>query len=389
MTDKCKRYDAYLQDPSTPIPKTSAWRHKKQHANEAASVSRSNVKYGTGIKRRRLYNIDASVSIPRQTKWRWKKSKFAQVTQDNNGAREDSLSQNISDTDSGDCDESDDTCSADISDIDLLDNFQTDTDNNELDNEHQCINVEFRMGTSNQQEYTCDSDAGQGESHESSYDSEGPSNGSSKDTDSEGGVSSHVTVDDDILSSSEIGSDQISISSQDKLYDGSKINVQTSWYAMMKYAMSNHLSYKAIEDLISLMQIHCPKPNKLPPNFYHLKKELEKLQSYTVQHFCADCHLKISSEMLKCSNKKCSGRVCDMVLLPLENCIRELYEKHDHFLYPFKRIQDSQYLRDMHDGQAFTDLMSPGNFLSTPQSTGLVILYRYSNHRREVFGLSI
>ena len=48
-------------------------------------------------------------------------------------------------------------------------------------------------------------------------------------------------------------------------------------------------------------------------------------------------------------------------------------EKHDHFLYPFKRIQDSQYLRDMHDGKAFTDLMSPGNFLSTPQSTGLVL----------------
>ena len=48
-------------------------------------------------------------------------------------------------------------------------------------------------------------------------------------------------------------------------------------------------------------------------------------------------------------------------------------EKHDHFLYPFKRIQDSQYLRDMHDGKALTDLMSPGNFLSIPQSTGLVL----------------
>ena len=42
----------------------------------------------------------------------------------------------------------------------------------------------------------------------------------------------------------------------DKLYNGSKINAQTSWYAMMQYAMSNHLSYKAIEDLISLMQVY-------------------------------------------------------------------------------------------------------------------------------------
>lgn len=42
----------------------------------------------------------------------------------------------------------------------------------------------------------------------------------------------------------------------DKLYHGSKINAETSWYAMMHYAISTHLSYKAIEDLIALLQVH-------------------------------------------------------------------------------------------------------------------------------------
>uniref|UniRef100_A0A1X7VWP4 Uncharacterized protein n=1 Tax=Amphimedon queenslandica TaxID=400682 RepID=A0A1X7VWP4_AMPQE len=49
--------------------------------------------------------------------------------------------------------------------------------------------------------------------------------------------------------------------------------------------------------------IHGPKPNKLPSKHLPPKKGIEKPQSYTVQHCCTDCHLKISSEMQKCSNK--------------------------------------------------------------------------------------
>ena len=40
------------------------------------------------------------------------------------------------------------------------------------------------------------------------------------------------------------------------LFEGSRINARTSWYAMMQFAISNHLSYKAIEDLIAFMQVY-------------------------------------------------------------------------------------------------------------------------------------
>lgn len=39
------------------------------------------------------------------------------------------------------------------------------------------------------------------------------------------------------------------------LYEGSKISATTSWYSLMHYAIINHLSYKAIEGLIALMQV--------------------------------------------------------------------------------------------------------------------------------------
>ena len=53
--------------------------------------------------------------------------------------------------------------------------------------------------------------------------------------------------------------------------------------------------------------------------------------------------------------------------------IQFFVEKHDSFQYPFKRKQDDESLRDVHDGTAFSDLMTPGNFLSDHNSTGLVL----------------
>ena len=73
-----KKYKSYLQDPSNPVPKTSAWRcsRKEKHVNTSVSSNNDSspvIKFSEMRKRRRLYNIDASVSIPRQTMWRWKK----------------------------------------------------------------------------------------------------------------------------------------------------------------------------------------------------------------------------------------------------------------------------------------------------------------------------
>ncbi len=39
------------------------------------------------------------------------------------------------------------------------------------------------------------------------------------------------------------------------LYDGSNIKKTTSWHSIMHYAVSNRLSYKAIEEFIDLIQV--------------------------------------------------------------------------------------------------------------------------------------
>ena len=42
----------------------------------------------------------------------------------------------------------------------------------------------------------------------------------------------------------------------DGLYLGASLSKTTSWYSIMYYAVSNHLSYKAVEDLIALMKVY-------------------------------------------------------------------------------------------------------------------------------------
>ncbi len=52
-----------------------------------------------------------------------------------------------------------------------------------------------------------------------------------------------------------IGNQQNTGAMHDLLFEGGSINTTTSWYAVMHYALSHHLSYAAIEDLIALIKV--------------------------------------------------------------------------------------------------------------------------------------
>ena len=40
------------------------------------------------------------------------------------------------------------------------------------------------------------------------------------------------------------------------LYEGARINAETSWSVIMKYAVTHKLSYSALGDLIDLVKVH-------------------------------------------------------------------------------------------------------------------------------------
>ena len=69
------RYKQYLVNPSIPVPKTTAWRHKKDLPAIFEKEDSFSGITGTGNlgKRRRHYNIRSDAKVPRQTAWSWKK----------------------------------------------------------------------------------------------------------------------------------------------------------------------------------------------------------------------------------------------------------------------------------------------------------------------------
>ena len=58
----------------------------------------------------------------------------------------------------------------------------------------------------------------------------------------------------------------------------------------MQYASANKLTYTAISELVKLLNIVCPAPNKLPSCFYKLKKFFKKFSAgFKHQKVCTKC----------------------------------------------------------------------------------------------------
>ena len=78
-----------------------------------------------------------------------------------------------------------------------------------------------------------------------------------------------------------------------KIYSESDISLCAANCAIMKFATSNHLTYSAINDLLTLLKFLCPKPNIIPSTIYKLKKFFnDHTIPYTSQTYCTKCHQK-------------------------------------------------------------------------------------------------
>ena len=64
-----------------------------------------------------------------------------------------------------------------------------------------------------------------------------------------------------------------------KIYDGASISIMSLNCLIMNFSTKHNLTYNAIDDLLDLLKLICPKPNEIPPTIYKLKKFFEKLQN--------------------------------------------------------------------------------------------------------------
>lgn len=84
----------------------------------------------------------------------------------------------------------------------------------------------------------------------------------------------------------------------DLLYDGAQITCDESMLLTMAFALRHKISLAAVDDLLELLRIHCPKANSVVPNIAQFQQHFRKLNHPIKQHFCCpniNCQVYVSS----------------------------------------------------------------------------------------------
>ena len=91
-----------------------------------------------------------------------------------------------------------------------------------------------------------------------------------------------------------------------QLYEGSVQTAYSSSVLLLQYKMRHRLTDEALEDLLQIIQMHCPSPNQCPTSVYKLNKFFPQM-TYQIElhHFCSQCRESIDSESKNnaCNNK--------------------------------------------------------------------------------------
>ena len=94
---------------------------------------------------------------------------------------------------------------------------------------------------------------------------------------------------------------------------GSTVTVASAVCAIMQFCLHNSLTFKAINELLKLLQILCVAPNKLPRSSFTLKKFFSQFTTINYEHYklCSSCKEKIDN--CKC-NTPSSGDLLEIAI---------------------------------------------------------------------------
>ena len=112
------------------------------------------------------------------------------------------------------------------------------------------------------------------------------------------------------------------------LYDGADITICGAYCCIMQFASANKLSYTAISELIKLLHVLCPVPNKLPSSFYMLKKFFKQFNvDFEHQRICTICSTPMEVGESNCPTCADSGNynpeaVGDLVHIPIQKALK-------------------------------------------------------------------
>ena len=122
---------------------------------------------------------------------------------------------------------------------------------------------------------------------------------------------------------------------EDLVFSNCPITKSTSNLLILQYATRHNLTQEALADLLSLLSIHCPSPNIVPPSVYSFQKHFSFLYpNITLHYFCSKCLQQVPGKAVSaCPNTNCGGSLQEFRALssffevPIEAQISHLLER--------------------------------------------------------------
>ena len=159
------------------------------------------------------------------------------------------------------------------------------------------------------------------------------------------------------------------------LFDGATITVGVSILLILMLAVLHSLTGEALNDILSLINLHCLSPNLCPKSLFQLTRYFHNVTNPIVYHyFCASCLEKINDKTKAkvCPNMMCQrdlwsvGSLSFCLEIPLIMQLQALLAK-PKFLnlldYQFQRNSRPGIIEDIYDGELYREHFEHENSL--------------------------
>lgn len=113
--------------------------------------------------------------------------------------------------------------------------------------------------------------------------------------------------------------------SLEPVYKGAQICTEASWIAIRDFATTNKLTDTVTQQLLDLIQLHCPVENSCPKTLYKLKNHHQHSALSQNQCYCSVCKSEIPKGTKKCPKQGCDGHRCYFSVLPFERRLKQIY----------------------------------------------------------------
>ncbi len=139
--------------------------------------------------------------------------------------------------------------------------------------------------------------------------------------------------DDDLEPNPEPNSLEVS----QQLYEGSQLSVQQSSILIKKFTTRHNVSNEGLQDLLHLIKLHCPLPNKFSTSTYLFNQQFGKI-SVEFLYFCGNCLESINIDTKICTNIACGkevridGRLSSFIEVPISLQLERLLGRTCKFL---------------------------------------------------------